>query len=307
MSECASHWDEKDELKWVRARAQRRMMIDHPSLPPFLSLSLFLGLEFDFSFRRLKECIPYTTSFLHFFLFFVYSFPFSYSVSLLLKSRHQFSDCVRDPILFVSDPGDFPDARIRSRLKGVIRRGRVVGGPSRPRANYFSSLGFSMLHSEWHGFLDETRAINTFRARFFFDFFFDRANFVRWLNRRPTFTPALLEFESPPLRLAIALSNKVFLQNEIAYKLLLPSPSPKFKSRARDIIKRVLFGTWLRSQILINCTFNNESRVRIIIDIGDSRGALVKARAAINRTARLRLFRVNRLLGETLLNEPARH
>lgn len=68
MSECASSRDEKDELKCERARAQRRMMIDR----------LSRGLEFDFSFRRREECIPYTTSFLHFFVslfFFTTPFP----------------------------------------------------------------------------------------------------------------------------------------------------------------------------------------------------------------------------------------
>lgn len=48
--ERASSRDEKDELKFERARAQRWMMIDR----------LSRGLEFDFSFRRRREYIPYT-------------------------------------------------------------------------------------------------------------------------------------------------------------------------------------------------------------------------------------------------------
>lgn len=157
MGECASSRDEKDELKCERARAQRRMMIDR----------LSRGLEFDFSFRRREE--PYTTSsFLHFFLrvrfffFFTSSFPI-FRFSALEKVDVEFSDRARDPILSVSDPGDFPDAHTRSRLKGVIERGRAL---STERIISAVSI-FRLMRSERRGrFLDETRLIHVPRVGF---------------------------------------------------------------------------------------------------------------------------------------------
>lgn len=176
MGECASSRDEKDELKCERARAQRRMMIDR----------LSRGLEFDFSFRRREECILYTTttgaciSFSVF--FFLLPFLFPYSVCPLPPPKKvdvEFSDCAQDPILSVSDPGDFPDARIRSQLKGVIGRGRA-GGLSHERSELFQRSRFFdiALGMTWR-FLDETRAINTSRVRFCGLFPPGKANFVR--------------------------------------------------------------------------------------------------------------------------------
>lgn len=100
----------------MRERGRRgRMMIDR----------LSQGLEFDFSSRQREKRIPYTISFLHFFLVFFFLFPFSFPVFHSLPSPPptpekvdaEFSGCAREIrySLSVSDPGDFPDARVRSR------------------------------------------------------------------------------------------------------------------------------------------------------------------------------------------------
>lgn len=121
--------------------------------------------------------------------------------------------------------------------------------------------------------------------------------------------PPPLTFISVPLELEsrhhhrLTHSNACFKQrssrNEIARRLL----ASEFRYQARDIIKRVLLGTRLSSLILIRVRLWRIARSYTIDirGIGARRrlariGALVKARAAtINRTARPRLFRVNRL------------
>lgn len=155
--ERASSRDEKDELKFERARAQRRMMIDR----------LCRGLEFDFSFRRRREYTPYTVSFLHSPLFFL---SFSLYFARHLPSRPprrvvKSTSIFRPPRAqgrsdtFVLAPGDFPDARVRSPpRKGVIRKKRRPAA-SRPReSSSKGSVSLRVVRGVTGQFFSPTRA-----------------------------------------------------------------------------------------------------------------------------------------------------
>lgn len=168
-------------------------------------------------------------------------------------------------------------------------------------------------------FLDKTRARLIRLASDFSESFspLDGVNFVRRLNRRPTFTTVLLELESRHHRGSSAVVT-VCLEQQSAFaeRDYLRALAPEFRYQARDIVKRVLLRDPIKFSDINRRHIYSESHVRTLSIFAVSaprrevtrRGALIKAREAIiNRTVQAEAFQGKPTYsGETLLNEPAR-